>query len=70
MTLLAATDGVLMMGLFLGIFFCIVVTWVTVSAIKIAINPKENQSRRNYIFGAIFGVVLYYFAFYPNVIVK
>jgi hypothetical protein len=61
MTLLTATDGGLMMGLFLGIVFCIVVIWGTVSAIKFAINPQENQSRRNYIIGSIFGVVIFYF---------
>ena len=61
MTLLTATDGGLMMGLFLGIVFCIVVIWGTVSAIKIAINPQEHQNRRNYIIGSIFGVVIFYF---------
>ncbi|MBK9487027.1 MAG: hypothetical protein IPO01_18150 [Chitinophagaceae bacterium] len=59
MTLLTATDGGLMMGLFLGIVSCIGVIWVTLSAIKIAIKPQENQSRRNHIIGSIFGVVIF-----------
>jgi hypothetical protein len=61
MTLLTATDGGLMMGLFLGIIFCIITIWGIVSAVRIAINPQENQSRRNYVIGSVFGLVVLYF---------
>ena len=64
MILLTATDGGLMMGLFLGVFFCIIIIWLAVHSVKIAIRPKENQSRRNYIIGSFFWIVL--FAFFAH----
>jgi hypothetical protein len=61
MTLLTATDNGLMMGLFIGIIFCIITIWGIISTVKIAIKPKENQNRRNYIIGSILGIVVFYF---------
>ena len=61
MTLLTATDGGLMMGLFLGIIFCTIVIWAIVNAIKTAINPQKDQNRYSYIIGAVFGCVILYF---------
>lgn len=64
MKLLTATDGGIMMGLFLGIIFCLCVIWAIVSAIKIAIHPQENQNRRSYVIGVFFGLVVLYFVAY------
>jgi len=64
MTILTATNGGLMMGLLLGIFFCIIIIWGIFNAVKIAIHPRENQIRRNCIIGSIVGIVVLYFVAY------
>ena len=66
MTILTATNGGLMMGLLLGIFFCIIIIWGIFNAVKIAIHPRENQIRRNYIIGSIVGIVVLYFVAYTS----
>lgn len=61
MIVLTATDGGLMIGLLLGLIFCTIPIWVIIKTAKIAINPKEGQSRRKNVIGSILGLIVLYF---------
>jgi hypothetical protein len=51
--ILAAMDGALMFGVFLGILFSIAGLWFAISFTRNAIHPPANKARRKYIVGAL-----------------
>lgn len=51
-------DGGLMIGLFLGIVFCLIMLWAIINGVKFIINPPVNENRRINILGVIFFTTL------------
>lgn len=58
MIFLSSDNISLTIGFWFGLFFFIVVVLGTIGAIAIAIKPKENDKRINYILGSILGIII------------